>query len=99
LEKKLEESSNQISKYAIMVTILLIIMLVVYNIAIGVIAKSKNLFSASFLKELSQITILGLTLFIIALPEGMPLAISIAMALSISRLKKDNILIKNLEAI
>jgi magnesium-transporting ATPase (P-type) len=29
----------------------------------------------------------------------MPLAISIAMALSISRLKKDNILIKNLEAV
>jgi P-type E1-E2 ATPase len=82
-----------------MVTILLIIFLVVYNIAIGVIAKSKNLFSATFLKELSQITILGLTLFILALPEGMPLAISIAMALSISRLKKDNILIKNLEAV
>jgi len=82
-----------------MVTILLIIMLVVYNIAIGLIAKDKNLFSIGFIKELSQITILGLTLFIIALPEGMPLAISIAMALSISRLKKDNILIKNLEAI
>jgi magnesium-transporting ATPase (P-type) len=29
----------------------------------------------------------------------MPLAISIAMALSINRLKKDNILIKNLEAV
>ena len=74
-------------------------MLVVYNSAIGLIAKDKNLFSIGFIKELSQITILGLTLFIIALPEGMPLAISIAMALSISRLKKDNILIKNLEAI
>lgn len=48
---------------------------------------------------MSQIIILGLTIFIIALPEGMPLAISIAMALSVGRLKNDNILIKNLEAI
>ena len=38
-------------------------------------------------------------MLIVALPEGMPLAISIAMALSVSRLKNDNILIKNLEAV
>ncbi len=34
-----------------------------------------------------------------AIPDGMPLAVSIAMALSVTRLKNDNILIKNLEAI
>ena len=38
-------------------------------------------------------------MLIVAIPEGMPLAVSIAMALSVSRLKKDNILIKNLEAV
>ena len=36
---------------------------------------------------------------IVAIPEGMPLAVSIAMALSVTRLKNDKILIKNLEAI
>jgi len=36
---------------------------------------------------------------IVAIPEGLPLAVSIAMALSISKLKKDEILIKNLESI
>jgi P-type E1-E2 ATPase len=35
----------------------------------------------------------------VAVPEGLPLAISIAMALSINKLKKDNILIKNVESI
>jgi P-type E1-E2 ATPase len=35
----------------------------------------------------------------VAIPEGLPLAVSIAMALSISNLKSQQILIKNLEAI
>jgi P-type E1-E2 ATPase len=36
---------------------------------------------------------------IVAIPEGLPLAVSIAMALSINSLKKDEILIKNLESV
>ena len=36
---------------------------------------------------------------IVAIPEGLPLAVSIAMALSINSLKKDSILIKNLESV
>jgi P-type E1-E2 ATPase len=35
----------------------------------------------------------------VAIPEGLPLAVSIAMALSINSLKKDKILIKNLESV
>lgn len=36
---------------------------------------------------------------IVAVPEGLPLAVSIAMALSIKNLKEDEILIKNLESV
>lgn len=35
----------------------------------------------------------------VAIPEGLPLAVSIAMALSINNLKKDKILIKNIESV
>jgi P-type E1-E2 ATPase len=38
-------------------------------------------------------------ILIVSIPEGLPLAISIAMALSIGNLKADAILIKNLEAV
>ena len=46
-----------------------------------------------------KIIITATVLLIVAIPEGLPLAISIAMALSVGKLKEDNILIKNLEAI
>jgi P-type E1-E2 ATPase len=36
---------------------------------------------------------------IVAIPEGLPLAVSLAMALSTEKLKNDNILIKNIESI
>jgi len=54
--------------------------------------------NASGLKVI-KIWILSVCILIVAIPEGMPLAISLALALSISGLKKSNILIKNLEAI
>jgi len=38
-------------------------------------------------------------LLIVSIPEGLPLAVSLAMALSTNSLKKDEILIKNLESI
>jgi len=46
-----------------------------------------------------NIAIFAVVLMLVAIPEGLPLAVSIAMALSISRLKKDEILIKNLESV
>jgi P-type E1-E2 ATPase len=46
-----------------------------------------------------KIAIIAVVLMIVAIPEGLPLAVSIAMALSINSLKKDEILIKNLESV
>ena len=46
-----------------------------------------------------KIGIIAVVLMIVAIPEGLPLAVSIAMALSITKLKNDEILIKNIESI
>lgn len=43
--------------------------------------------------------IIAIVILIVAIPEGLPLAVSIAMALSVDNLKSDNILIKNLESV
>jgi P-type Ca2+ transporter type 2C len=59
----------------------------------------KEFFSNDTLLKVGQIAILAAVIMIVAIPEGLPLAVSIAMALSISSLKKDEILIKNLESI
>ena len=42
---------------------------------------------------------IAVALLIVCIPEGLPLAISMALALSTDRLKDDNLLIKNLKAL
>ena len=58
-----------------------------------------GLFSNKTLLKISESAIISVVLMMVAIPEGLPLAVSIAMALSVKSLKKDEILIKNLEAI
>jgi Ca2+ transporting ATPase len=64
-----------------------------------ILFSDKSMFSNDTLLEILNICIVAVVLMIVAIPEGLPLAVSIAMALSISRLKDDEILIKNLESV
>ena len=57
------------------------------------------LFSNATLLKVGKVAIIAVVLMIVAIPEGLPLCVSIAMALSINSLKKDEILIKNLESV
>lgn len=41
---------------------------------------------------------IGVSIVIVAVPEGLPLAVSISMAFSVDVMKKDNLLVKKLEA-
>lgn len=62
-------------------------------------ASTLSVLSVSTLLSLAKIVIVAACILIVAIPEGLPLAVSIAMALSVNKLKDDNILIKNVEAI
>lgn len=64
-----------------------------------VLFDDRQLFSSPTLLELGKIAIIAVVILIVSIPEGLPLAVSIAMALSINSLKKDQILIKNLESV
>ena len=57
------------------------------------------MFSNDTILKIGRVFITAVVILIVAIPEGLPLAVSIAMALSIENLKRDKILIKNLESI
>lgn len=66
---------------------------------IELIVSDKQIFSAESQAELLERVQIALALFIVCVPEGMPLAISMALALSTDNLQHDNLLIKNLNAL
>jgi len=71
----------------------------IYAVVLIGISEDKELFSNDTLLKIGRVFITTVVIFIVAIPEGLPLAVSIAMALSIQNLKNDGILIKNLESI
>lgn len=61
--------------------------------------KEQAMFSSETLLAFGKVVITAIVLLIVAIPEGLPLAVSIAMAMSIGQLKNDSILIKNIESV
>jgi Ca2+-transporting ATPase len=98
LEDRLYTLERQISKYATVAT-MLIVALQILHLTIRLLIMRKSLFDSESLMKAVHISIVGICIYIVAIPEGLALAISIAMALSTNKLKKHEILIKNLEAV
>lgn len=99
LEQKLDELAKQIQQYATLITILIIIAMAIYTMLVIAFSSADVLISMQTVLKLAKIVIIACCIMIVAIPEGLPLAVSIAMALSINKLKNDQILIKNVEAV
>jgi len=61
--------------------------------------EKKTIMSSYTLLRILKVGIIAIVILMVAIPEGLSLAVSVAMALSISKMKKDKILIKNVEAV
>lgn len=98
MEDKLDQTAKQIGKYAIFATLISIFTQIIFTL-IRIMVTDQDFLENKTLKDAANIGITAVVLMMVAIPEGLPLAISIAMALSINKLKNDNILIKNVESI
>lgn len=98
LERKLEGIAEQVGKYAAAAMAISVVTHLIHFIIVRLFT-DKAFFSSGALLEVAKIVIIAVVLLIVAIPEGLPLAVSIAMAMSIESLKKDEILIKNIESI
>ena len=99
LEEKLDKASKQIARFATLAALIVFVTQIIFILLIALISGDKHIFSNETLLKLGKVAIIAVVIMVVAIPEGLPLAISIAMALSIKSLKKDEILIKNLESI
>jgi magnesium-transporting ATPase (P-type) len=88
LEDKLEKTAKQITKYAMLATFISVVTQLFFLFGV-IITTDQALFSNDTLLRIGKIAIIAVVIMIVAIPEGLPLAVSIAMALSINSLKKD----------
>ena len=95
----MEVMAIQIKKYAVLITILSLITQFIRLCIEVSIDEEEHFLSNKQVLKIGEIVITALVLLIVAIPEGLPLAVSISMALSIDYMKKDSILIKNVESV
>lgn len=51
-----------------------------------------------YLKYFVKFVIIGVTVLVVAVPEGLPLAVTLALAYSVRKMMKDNNLVRHLDA-
>lgn len=85
LEDKLEEAVKQISKYAVTIATMVVFLQFIYLTILLFVNGADSFFAG--VNIYTKILIIGVSILIVCIPEGAPLAASVAMALSTNRLK------------
>eukprot|EP00055_Hartaetosiga_balthica_P018791 m.135364 g.135364 ORF g.135364 m.135364 type:complete len:1429 (-) comp9952_c0_seq1:212-4498(-) len=97
LQKKLEKMALQIGYGATFFAVLTILVLVLYYV-IDHYGVKKEKYHTSMWNEFVDYFILGITVLVVAIPEGLPLAVTISLAYSVKKMMKDHNLVRVLAA-
>lgn len=98
LQGKLETIANEIGKIGVIVSILTFIAMTI-NLIWDIFADdTRQFFEMSTLNAFVNFLIIAITVIVVAVPEGLPLAVTISLAFSVMKMKKENNLVRKLEA-
>lgn len=86
LEEKLEVLADQIGKMGMWAAGLTLIALV-FHLLVDSFKGHHPIFSLQFLNKLVDYVIISVSLIVMAVPEGLPLAVTISLAYSVGKMK------------
>jgi magnesium-transporting ATPase (P-type) len=97
LQERLEKLAGYIGKFGYIAGVLIFLTMVIF-LVLQVMFSDAEILSWDTLQSLLRYFTIGVAVVIVAVPEGLPLAVSISMAFSVDVMKKDALLVKKLEA-
>jgi len=97
LQKKLDNVAEQIGKIGVYCAVATFLALTV-NTVLNCIMTNQPLLSVPAAKQIVNAIVLGITIVVVAVPEGLPLAVTISLAYSVNQMKNENNLVRRLEA-
>ncbi|XP_026536340.1 plasma membrane calcium-transporting ATPase 2 isoform X2 [Notechis scutatus] len=101
LQGKLTKLAVQIGKAGLVMSAITVIILVLYfTIENFVVKKNPWLPECTpvYVQYFVKFFIIGVTVLVVAVPEGLPLAVTISLAYSVKKMMKDNNLVRHLDA-
>lgn len=101
LQGKLTKLAVQIGKAGLLMSAITVIILVLYFV-IDTFWVQKRQWLAEctpiYIQYFVKFFIIGVTVLVVAVPEGLPLAVTISLAYSVKKMMKDNNLVRHLDA-
>ncbi|KAM3840495.1 plasma membrane calcium-transporting ATPase 4 isoform 2-T2 [Vipera latastei] len=101
LQGKLTRLAVQIGKAGLIMSAITVIILVLYFVidTFGIQGKSWLAeCTPIYIQYFVKFFIIGVTVLVVAVPEGLPLAVTISLAYSVKKMMKDNNLVRHLDA-
>ena len=97
LQNKLNRLAALIAYFATGAAVLTVVVLIIRQL-IEVFATEMRHWEAEDWNELVHYFIIGIIVLVVAIPEGLPLAVTIALAYSVKKMLRDNNLVRHLHA-
>eukprot|EP01132_Coremiostelium_polycephalum_P003241 gene3241-4056_t len=97
LMEKLDKLADKIGKIGLSLAVITFLVLVIKLSIIVLTTKGKH-FDSEFFNSVVGYFITSVTIIVVVVPEGLPLAVTIALAYSMMKMFKDNNLVRKLEA-
>jgi len=97
LQAKLETIANEIGKVGVYVAILTFVAMSI-NLSISLYLANKTFLTIETLNKFIDFVIIAVTIIVVAVPEGLPLAVTISLAFSVMKMKLENNLVRKLDA-
>ncbi|TMW69043.1 hypothetical protein Poli38472_001199 [Pythium oligandrum] len=97
LEGKLYRLTILIGKLGTAVALLVFVIMCI-RFSIQTFAKDHKEWKSGYISDYLNFFIIAITVLVVAIPEGLPLAVTIALAYSVKKMLKDNNLVRHLDA-
>ncbi|TMW63595.1 hypothetical protein Poli38472_002536 [Pythium oligandrum] len=97
LEGKLYRLTILIGKLGTAVALLVFVIMCI-RFSIQTFAKDHKEWESGYISDYLNFFIIAITVLVVAIPEGLPLAVTIALAYSVKKMLKDNNLVRHLDA-
>ncbi|XP_071331136.1 plasma membrane calcium-transporting ATPase 3b isoform X4 [Trachinotus anak] len=101
LQGKLTKLAVQIGKAGLVMSAITVIILVLYFVINTFVVEGHTWLAECtpvYIQYFVKFFIIGVTVLVVAVPEGLPLAVTISLAYSVKKMMKDNNLVRHLDA-
>ncbi|XP_053481899.1 LOW QUALITY PROTEIN: plasma membrane calcium-transporting ATPase 3a, partial [Ictalurus furcatus] len=101
LQGKLTKLAVQIGKAGLVMSAITVIILMLYFVIKTFVVQGRSWLpecTPIYVQYFVKFFIIGVTVLVVAVPEGLPLAVTISLAYSVKKMMKDNNLVRHLDA-